>query len=245
MRHLIVRILFFIPLLTMTCMVKAQCFQPYKSAVIEYGGYVYPIVPGTDNWKNISYEQRLVSLQLPTDTLQHIATSRLLETCLYYPFNIDIFAFDDQIGSFERVKNQFNGYAELYQRSDFVQQLINLYNSRNISFIDQITLDYDKGLYAFDFKIMEFMLTDAAYLASNTQAVQIATMLLEKMDQRAQHHVYGDSNILSISLAIGRCLQRATDFSDYQGTTLQGFLQSGKPTNPNDLEYIFNKARTL
>ena len=38
-------------------------------------------------------------------------------TCLYYPFNIDIFAFDDQLGSFGRVKHQFNGYAELYQGS--------------------------------------------------------------------------------------------------------------------------------
>ena len=65
-------------------------------------------------------------------------------TCLYYPFNIDIFAFDDQLGSFGRVKHQFNGYAELYQ-----------------------------------------------------------------------------------------------------GSTLQGFLQSGKLANPSDLDYIFNKARTL
>ena len=46
-----------------------------------------------------------------------------------------------------------------------------------------------------------------------------------------------------IALAIGRSLQRTNAFSDYQGTTLQAFLQSGKPTNASDLEYIYSKAK--
>ena len=159
--------------------------------------------------------------------------------------HIDIFAFDDQISSFEKVKNQFNGYTELYQSTDFIQQLISLYNSRNVSYVDQITIEYNRGLYAFDLKIMEFMLSDAAFLASNTQAAQIAILLLEKMNQKAQNPVYGSTNRIPIGLALGRCLQHTNAFSDYQGSTLQGFLQSGKLTNPTDLDYIFNKAKTL
>ena len=143
MKHTITT-LFLLLLLAVAGMAKAQSFQPYKSGVIQYHGYAYPIVPGTETWKQIDYPQRVASLQLPVDTLRNISTARLLETCLYYPFNIDIFAFDDQLGSFGRVKHQFNGYAELYQ-----------------------------------------------------------------------------------------------------GSTLQGFLQSGKLANPSDLDYIFNKARTL
>lgn len=232
-------------ILIVSGIVNAQTFQPYKSGVIIYHGYSYPVVPGTEAWKSIDHAQRVASLQLPTDTLQNISTARLLETCLYYPFNIDIFAFDDQVSSFGRVKNQFNGYAELYQRADFVQQLMSLYNLRSVSFVDQITLDFDRGLYAFDFKIMEFMLTDAAILASNTQAAQIVAMLLEKNNQKTQNRIYGSNNQITIGLSIGRCLQRTNTFSDYQGTTLQGFLQSGKLTNLDDLEYIFNKAKTL
>ena len=48
-----------------------------------------------------------------------------------------------------------------------------------------------------------------------------------------------------IALAIGRCLQRTNAFSDYQGTTLQSFLQSGKLTNASDLDYIYTKAKNL
>ena len=224
---------------------KAQTFQPYKSGIISYNGYSFPIVPGTDAWKSISHNQRVASLQLPADTLQSISTARLLETCLYYPFNIDIFALDDQIYSFERVKEQFNGFAELYQRSDFVQQLMSLYNARNVAFVNQIEIDREKGLYAFDYHIMEFIFTDAALMASDTQAAQIASMLYGKKEQKTQYGVYGSTNRLVIALAIGRCLQRTNIFSDYQGTTLQTFLQYGRLTNVSDLDYIYTEAKKL
>ena len=222
---------------------KAQTFQPYKSGIIPYHGYDFPTVPGTEAWKSIDHNQRVASLQLPTDSLQNISTARLLETCLYYPFNIDIFAFDDQIVSFGKVKSSFNGYAELYQRSDFVQQLMNLYSIRNAAFVNQISMDYDRGLYAFDYRVMEFMFTDAAALATDTQASQMATQLWEKKEQKTLYSVYGSTNQMAIALAIGRCLQRTNAFADYQGTTLQSFLQSGKLTNSSDLDYIYSKVR--
>ena len=230
-------------LLAMTSMAGAQTFQPYKSGVIAYHGYSFPVVPGTDAWKSISPNQRVASLQLPADTLQSISTARLLETCLYYPFNIDIFALDDQIYSFGKIKEQFNGYAELYQRTDFVQQLMDQYNARNVAFVNQMEIDREKGHYAFDYQIMEFMFTDAALLASDTQAGQIAAMLYHKKEQKTQYCVYGSTNCLAIALAIGRCLQHTNNFSDYQGTTLQTFLQYGKLNSVSDLDYIYSKAK--
>lgn len=229
-------------LLAFTSIAKAQTFQPYQSGVIAYHGYSFPVVPGTEAWKSISHTQRVASLQLPIDTLQNISTARLLETCLYYPFNIDIFAFDDQIASFGRVKGRFNGYAELYQRTDFVQQLMNLFSSRDVAFVNQIEVDREQGHYAFDYHIMEFMFSDAALMSTDTQAAQIAVMLYGKKEQKTQYSVYGSTNQVTIALAIGRCLQRTNAFSDYQGTTLQAFLQNGRLTNADDLDYIYSKV---
>ena len=229
-------------LLAVARIADAQTFQPYKSGIISYHGYSFPIVPGTDEWKSISHAQRVASLQLPADTLQSISTARLLETCLYYPFNIDIFALDDQIYSFNRVKKQFNGYAELYQRPDFVQELMDLYNSRSVPLRNQMEVGYEKGRYATDYCILECLLTDAAFLASDSQVAQIVTLLYEKKEQKIQCS-YGNINRVVIALAIGRCLQRTTAFSDYQGGTLQAFLQSGKLTNVDDLDYIYTKAK--
>jgi len=222
-----------------------QVFQPYKSGVIAYHGYAFPVVPGTEEWKALGHQQRVASLQLPLDTLHSISTVRLLETCLYYPFNIDIFAFDDPMASFGRIKEQFNGYAELYQRPDYVHQLVSLYDSRDVSFVDQITLDYDKGLYSFDLCILEFMLADAAYLFPESQVSQIVSLLLEKMDQKTQNPVYGHTNRIVVGLAIGRCLQRINALGDYQGSTLMNFLQNIKLDNLSDLDYIINKAKSI
>ena len=188
----------------------SQEFQPYKSNAIAYHGYMYPIIPGTDAWKQIDYTQRVASLQLPADTLRNISTARLLETCLYYPFNIDIFAFDDQISSFGRIKEQFNGYAELYQRTDFVQQLISLYNARDVAFVNQIEGDYDKGLYSFDYRIMEFMFNDAVLMASDSQKAQIASMLMNKKEQKKQYSVYGNANNKIVDFAIEKCNEHTT-----------------------------------
>ena len=80
MKHTITT-LFLLLLLAVADMAKAQSFQPYKSGVIPYHGYAYPIVPGTETWKQIDYPQRVASLQLPVDTLRNISTARLLETC--------------------------------------------------------------------------------------------------------------------------------------------------------------------
>lgn len=245
MKNAITRTLIIL-LLSLTKTTWAQSFQPYKSGVIFYRGYSFPIVPGTEAWKNINHPQKVASLQLPMDTLRNMSTTRLLETCIYYPFNIDIIAFDDQFEGFGNIKDQFNGYSELYQRQDFVEQLIRFYYTRNVSFVDQLPLDYDKGLFAFDFKIMEFMFADAACMASYDQAELIVKLLLEKKHQKAQNQVYGSTNNIAMGLAIGRCLQLfSSSFSDYRGTTLNAFLQSGKLTDPSDLDYIFNKAKIL
>ena len=124
-----------------------------------------------------------------------------------------------------------------------MQQLMNLYSSRDVAFVNQIEIDREQGHYAFDYHIMEFMFTDVALWASDAQAAQIVAMLYEKKEQKTQYSVYGSTNRMVIALAIGRSLQRTNAFSDYQGTTLQAFLQSGKPTNASDLEYIYSKAK--
>ncbi len=47
MKHIITKV-FLLLLLAVAGMAKAQSFQPYKSGVIQYHGYAYPVVPGTE-----------------------------------------------------------------------------------------------------------------------------------------------------------------------------------------------------
>ena len=176
--------------------VNAQEFNPYHTNVIDYNGYSYPIFPGCDEWIDMSYSQRLESLQIPSDTLKNISTSRLLETCLYYPFNIDALISDNYFIGFENVRMNFNGYEELFQRTSFIQDLIDLYDSRDVFLIEQINDDYDCGQYSFDFMIMELMIFECMDNANETQLEQIVALVTEKKSQRESlEEYYSDRGI--------------------------------------------------
>lgn len=170
--------------------------KPYKTNIISYSGYSFPVYPKSNEWKDKNHSQRIAALQLPNDTLQNISTSRLLETCLYYPLNIDAFMNDDVVVGFKKIKSQFNGYEELFGRDDFSQVLMELYSSRDASFIEKIDNDYDRGQYSFDYRIMELMMHEILDEVSNQRSNQIVELVSEKQSQRENlKEYYGGNNI--------------------------------------------------
>ena len=172
------------------CGIMAQGFSPYHTNVIKYNGYSYPYFPGCAEWEDMNYSQRLDSLQIPFDTLENISTSRLLETCLYYPFNINVMLSDDYLIGFEKVRNNFNGYAELFLRSNFIQELIDLYDSRDVFFIEEINDDYDCGQYSFDFMFLELYILESMDYATETQLNQIVSLVTTKKAQQESLEEY-------------------------------------------------------
>ena len=172
------------------CGIMAQGFSPYHTNVIKYNGYSYPYFPGCVEWEDMNYSQRLDSLQIPLDTLENISTSRLLETCLYYPFNINVMLSDDYLIGFEKVRNNFNGYAELFLRSNFIQELIDLYDSRDVFFIEEINDDYDCGQYSFDFMFLELYILESMDYATETQLNQIVSLVTTKKAQQESLEEY-------------------------------------------------------
>lgn len=178
------------------CGIMAQGFSPYHTNVIKYNGYSYPYFPGCVEWEDMNYSQRLDSLQIPLDTLENISTSRLLETCLYYPFNINVMLSDDYLIGFEKVRNNFNGYAELFLRSNFIQELIDLYDSRDVFFIEEINDDYDCGQYSFDFMFLELYILESMDYATETQLNQIVSLVTtKKAQQESLEEYYSDKGI--------------------------------------------------
>ncbi len=176
--------------------VFSQTYSPYKTEAVIYTGYSYPITPKNDDWKIMNHSQRMAVLQLPNDTLQNISTSRLLETCLYYPFNIDAFMNDDVVAGFKKIKSQFNGYEELFGRDDFPHVLMELYSSRDVSFIEKIDNDYDRGQYSFDYRIMELMMNEILDEVSSNRSNQMVELVSKKQSQRENlKECYGGNNI--------------------------------------------------
>ena len=58
--------------------------------------YEFPDISGMNDWMNpYIIRERLGALQIPDAILANISTGGLLETCLKFPYLIDIFHFND------------------------------------------------------------------------------------------------------------------------------------------------------
>ena len=231
---------------------KAQeVFQPYHTNAVPYHGYLYPVFPGTEEWIALSdYFARLESVQLPEDTLRNISTSRLLESCIYNPFMIDVWALDDHFYSMELMRSQLNCLEEFYNRKDALYELISLYSSRQVEYVFEIQDPYDHGRYHTDYAIMELMM---AYMNSimdfsSNEIKDVVSALLDKTSRWEQYYdEYGAAYKGDVLLLMGRLLNKEGAFGDYQGTTLFYFLETGYCMDINscesDMEYIMEVAR--
>lgn len=232
--------------------VSAQgVFQPYHTNAVPYHGYLYPVIPGTEEWIALgSYEARLESVQLPMDTLKDISTTRLLETCIYNPFMIDVWALDDHFYSMEHLRGRLNCLEEFYNREDALTELVSLYSSRQVEFVFEIQDQYDRGRYHTDYAYMELMM---AYMNtimdfSSNEIKDVVSVLLDKTDRwELYYEEYGAAYKGDVLLLMGRLLNKEGAFWDYQGTSLYYFLENGYCMDidscERDMDYIMQVAR--
>ncbi|MEZ5072874.1 MAG: hypothetical protein R2751_18485 [Bacteroidales bacterium] len=102
---------------------NATCLSPDPS-----GGYEYPLLPGTREWDQLgSRGERVRACQVPEKILGSLSTPALLETVLNYPLILDFYAFSFYQSGFSRIRHEFNGFAELYSRSDLFDVITSYY----------------------------------------------------------------------------------------------------------------------
>ena len=86
--------------------------------------YVYPLQPGTPEWKAIiSRKDRAAACQIPEDLLPAMTTRALAETVLNYPFMVDLYVWNTTSIGFQALLEDFNGLRELVSRPDGLEVL--------------------------------------------------------------------------------------------------------------------------
>lgn len=102
----------------------------------------YDLVPGDEGWRELSYPEKLQSLQLKEETLHKIPTSDLLDICLYNYLILTIDFFDNPFAELYNITQRYNMYPELLSRDDSYLLIANKY----------ISLDYNEVLKGFESK---------------------------------------------------------------------------------------------
>jgi hypothetical protein len=143
--------------------------------------YVYPVLPGTDEWNASSSEEKVMLQQIPEDRLKSLSTYALIQGLLERPLLALDYLFSSNsspIGTCYRIYSSHNSVAEMEERDDRFEALINYYKA--VCF-DCLTSLKENSI-TFQLTALEVLFTREKILQplTTTQKQQIVSLLLEK-----------------------------------------------------------------
>lgn len=118
--------------------------------------FEFPFQVGDSIWNTFdSNKSRIEALQIPDSELCNISSDRLLNLCLDYPYNFELFCYRDFQKGCKDVFEMFNGYTELFSREDLTQVVIQ-YLKEIPDIIDNICVNnlYEQGELSLKYKVL-------------------------------------------------------------------------------------------
>jgi hypothetical protein len=207
------RILYFLLLLILFSCSKDELDEPYVEIIQGHcipfyisDTYNYPTLPGTDEWKELgSLAEKVEVCQIPKKKLETISTEGLLETLLHYPLILDYIFFDNMQNGFNRIKNENNGFPELYSRKNIFEIITVRY--------ELMTLDCGENLYPpfvsgepapiqISLMTFEFFIFQDEFLnnLNKNQQHQIFEIVYEKHQNKKVHDFDNYSKLVSSAI---------------------------------------------
>lgn len=152
-----------------------------SNAIILKSTQMYPIIT-TEEWKDMSRQERVNACQLSEEDVAGISTEDLLQYVINYPFMIDIYAFSTFEMGFEHVCDEFGAISWLLNREDYAQVLIDTYSSIPVESSSMAkSVDYYQNIW--DLGVLEILITQPAMTESLSND-EIAD-LMENIESKA------------------------------------------------------------
>jgi hypothetical protein len=214
--------------------------------------YVFPVKPGTEQWKQFKTGQAMVDAsQVPAEVLQRMSTEGLVETCLSYPLLFDIFAANNlQIG-FQAVASSFNGLQELLRRPDAGRVLFKVYQTMDPEAV--LSKEPSKqAAFTFEFAHVELLLAQPAILnkLTPTERKLLTKESFAKFKAKDNHlDTFGGFGELTTALVLGRILEKDEFSTAYrigqQSVAMRVFLTTGKVQDTQIINRIVADAQAF
>lgn len=143
--------------------------------------YVYPVLPGTDEWLASSSEEKAMFKQLPGDMLKSLSTYALIQSLLERPLldlDYHLSSNSSPIGASYRIYSSHNSVAELEKRKDGFDALTNYYKAVCFDCLPSLK----DGSLSIRLTVLKVLFTRKKILQLLTTAKkqQIVSLLLEK-----------------------------------------------------------------
>ncbi len=104
--------------------------------------YEFEVQPGDDEWKNLfTTEEMINACQIPETIMKKMTTSALIKTMLSNSFILDFQTCNDSLYAMEMLEKNFNVFRELQTRTDYMDELLSIYNETEL--VSEDMLDED------------------------------------------------------------------------------------------------------
>lgn len=178
--------------------------------ITNISAYQYPSIKrGTEEWNNLSREEKRAMLQIPENVLADLPTEELIQAYLDYPHVAIMAAYNNLQDGFERVYRDFNGLRELLTREDAGKELIKKYQSMDPNNYNNST-KASVGSFIIDFIHIETLIAQEKILNQLTQSETntLVAELLEKYQKKTEHFdIYGLYGLEINALPLGRLIR--------------------------------------
>lgn len=167
------------------------------SSKIDNTPYTFPIKPGTAEWAKLESRIDKVNIsQIPGNKLETMTTEALLETVLNYPLLPDYTAYNTIEEACSIMSNDFNGFNELFSRSDITKVLLNRYRE------SEVFTKFDKSISARKFlehTSLEYLLACSKIINGEFTADEqeiFLELFAEKAEKRSEAGIYASESDL-------------------------------------------------
>jgi hypothetical protein len=207
--------------------------------------YEFSIKPGTSAWNRIeSISERIKALQIPDAVLHSISTEGLLETCLEFPYLVDIFFYENYQKGFDELMDEFNGFRELFKRTELANVLIDRYFWMSEDIATAKTLDnVGKGKFSFRHFVLEFMLAQDEVLKNMNEELEDTLFLLVLEQKKLKNNnpdIFSSLNELPTTLLYAKKAVSENRVDPGTLTTLLNFIQAPLSIDINTVNYLNN-----
>jgi hypothetical protein len=218
----------------------------YSQTVAVKDVYEFPIKPESKEWIQFeSIEGRIAALQIPDAVLIKMSTEGLLETCLKFPYLIDIFFFNSYQQGFEALTDEFNGFRELLKRRDLTNALLKKYRSLSADAASlRLRESVEQGMFTFRHFVLEYMLTqDVVFKTlSPEQEKQLFLLSFEHKKMKSNYSdVFSNLNDIPTNLLYVKKAMSDADFkfkSAEQKKALSDFIQNPRLIDPRIMDNV-------
>jgi hypothetical protein len=194
--------------------------------------YEFPDISYLNDWLSEDIiPRRFKALQIPDNVLANISTAGLLETCLEFPYLLNIICSNDYQQGFEQgLLATFNGFRELMERPDLVDALTIKYNELRfeVQYVGGLSL-LEIGMFAYRHFVLEMIIAQDIVIRnmSEEQARTLFLLASERMEiKRSYPDIFSGIHIVPTALMYAKKLKNDNLVRADMLDTLNNFMQA-------------------